>query len=999
MVDTRSGKSTMPYSKAREEQAAAILRERNETKELLRQAKLKMIAEEQAAKKKKLEEEMQRLQQEEEERMRAAKEEEVEEEEEQPEEEPLRRRLGEGEGSSGTKEDDPWVERMISEWVANLLLGEDEAAMLYIPQEEKEAAVKEIEATSDPLERQTIENEKRLDWKLLLAREKKRRKEEANTMAREVESLQMCRQEVEAEPDVQVKLDKILDIELLGEPVKMPPEIQGEVAKYPDLFEEPKGVVEREVVHAIEIIPGSSIPKGRIHGKSLGELDELLRQLKELIEKGWIRPSVSPYGSPVLFVPKKGGTLRMCIDYRGLNAITVKNREPLPRIDDRVQGCRYFNKVDLKSGYHQIAIRPEDQHKTAFHTRYGLYEFVVMPFGVCNAPGTFQHAMDRIFHDYLDKVLCLVRQYKFKINGEKCEFGRTWILYLGHEISAKGLKRDDAKVAIICDWRRPQFVSEMRSFLEMTGYERNFVKNYSIVAALLTDLTCLTPHGSGQTVAEQGTQLQMTAGNHPEANGQAEQLNRALFRRHLQSCVVKTLQGDFGIGGEPCTPTLVGQRLPLGTAWNPAMAPGKVSVCRYHVEPGYGASPTKDENIVEVHDDKLVYFIACENVPGEDPTLADFTAFLHDHYGTLHDAIDALDRVTQMQWCGSSAPADREHHIRVFHDARLICDEALLPEVLLTNRFVVSLPSDYRIELWLQSFAFSEQAYEAARQYQKNRSRFSDTSSSSRATSGATQSRGTTRGRSSFTSRFRRPTRPGAPLSRRYSSLEYGEDASTELDPTLGDAPEDIELRDVIQYHLDGDTIAVAERLQMAMSAMGRVRTRVAQVGARTITAPQIDLPQGFVPRRALSPKERAALEARLIAFVAARMDTSSRCPLHAALDRHYADISRERGSQSPLGPTPPARPTKLATVQCTVQASRVAGFPTTESLFAPLATPPEDSQDTTDAVPSAPPFVEVPPAPQQTAASSPSPSRLPTCRAIRTTRCSAQLATRDDIV
>ncbi|GBG68109.1 hypothetical protein CBR_g2660 [Chara braunii] len=301
-----------------------------------------------------------------------------------------------------------------------------------------------------------------------------------------------------------------------GEPVKMSPEIEGVVAKYPDLFEEPKGVVEREAVHAIEIIPGSSIPKGRIYQMSPGELDELRWQLKELVEKGWIRSSVSPYGSLVLFVPKKGGTLRMSIDYRGLNAITVKNQEPLPHIDDlldRVQGCRYFSKIDLKSGYHQIAIRPKDQHKTAFQTRYGLYKFVLMPFGLCNAPGTFQHAMNEIFHDYLDKfvilylddilifsktveehvahldkVLSLLRQLKFKINGEKCEFGRTRILYLGYEISTEGLKPHDAKVPSISDWPRPQSVTEMRSFLGMTDYYRNFVKNYSIVAAPLTDL-------------------------------------------------------------------------------------------------------------------------------------------------------------------------------------------------------------------------------------------------------------------------------------------------------------------------------------------------------------------------------------------------------------------------------------------------------------------------------------------------------------------------------
>ncbi|GBG89903.1 hypothetical protein CBR_g49753 [Chara braunii] len=304
-----------------------------------------------------------------------------------------------------------------------------------------------------------------------------------------------------------------------GEAVKTPPWIETIVAKYPDLFEEPKGVVDREIVHAIEIIPGSKTPKGRIYRMAPAELDELRRQLKELTEKGWIRPSTFPYGSPVLFVPKKGGTLRMCIDYRGLNAIIVKNEEPLPRIDDlldRVQGCKYYTKIDLKSGYHQTAIRPEDQHKTAFQTRYGLYEFVVMPFGLCNAPGTFQHAMSRIFHDYLDKfvvvylhdilifsrsveehaqhvdkVLSLLWQHKYKINSEKCEFGRTRILYLGHEVSANGIRPEDAKVASIRDWPRPQSVTEVRSFLEMCGYYRNFVKNYSTITSPLTDLARL----------------------------------------------------------------------------------------------------------------------------------------------------------------------------------------------------------------------------------------------------------------------------------------------------------------------------------------------------------------------------------------------------------------------------------------------------------------------------------------------------------------------------
>ncbi|GBG89166.1 hypothetical protein CBR_g48874 [Chara braunii] len=262
-----------------------------------------------------------------------------------------------------------------------------------------------------------------------------------------------------------------------GDAVKTPPRIERVVAQYSDLFEEPTGMVEREVVHAIEIVPGSKVPRGRIYRMSLAELDELRRQLKELTEKGWIRPSTSPYGAPVLFVPKKGGPLRMCIDYRGLNAITVKNAEPLPRIDDlldKVQGCRYFTKTDLKPGYNQIVVRPEDQHKTAFQTRYGLYEFVVMPFGLCNVPSTFLHAMHMIFHDYLDKfivvylddILIFSRTVEEHAEHLKTVLGLlrqhqcTKILYLGHEISADRLRPEDAKVASICDWPRPQTVAE-----------------------------------------------------------------------------------------------------------------------------------------------------------------------------------------------------------------------------------------------------------------------------------------------------------------------------------------------------------------------------------------------------------------------------------------------------------------------------------------------------------------------------------------------------------
>ncbi|GBG80036.1 hypothetical protein CBR_g30405 [Chara braunii] len=195
MVDTRSGKSTAPYTQAQEERAAAILRERKEMKEkkeLLKQTKLKAIVEEQAAKKKKLEEEMRRLEQAEEEKRKAVEEEAAAEEEEK-EEEPLERRRGGDRGeTSGTKGEDAWMEKKFSEWVAKLSLGEDEEALLYVPQEEREAFARELEVMEDPLERQTAEVEKKLEWKLRMMREKKRRREEANRVAREVEKVCAC---------------------------------------------------------------------------------------------------------------------------------------------------------------------------------------------------------------------------------------------------------------------------------------------------------------------------------------------------------------------------------------------------------------------------------------------------------------------------------------------------------------------------------------------------------------------------------------------------------------------------------------------------------------------------------------------------------------------------------------------------------------------------------------------------------------------------------------
>ncbi len=183
------------------------------------------------------------------------------------------------------------------------------------------------------------------------------------------------------------------------------------IDKYIDVFpvDLPKGLPPHRLIdHTIELHPGSSPPYRSSFRMSPLELQEVKKQIDELLAQGYIQPSKSPYGSPVLFVKKKEGTLRMCVDYRALNKLTIKNKYPLPRIDellDRLHGSKYFSKIDLRSGYHQVRIAEQDITKTAFNTRYGHYEFLVLPFGLCNAPATFMYLMNELFKPYLDQFV------------------------------------------------------------------------------------------------------------------------------------------------------------------------------------------------------------------------------------------------------------------------------------------------------------------------------------------------------------------------------------------------------------------------------------------------------------------------------------------------------------------------------------------------------------------------------------------------------------------
>ncbi|GJT17692.1 putative nucleotidyltransferase, ribonuclease H [Tanacetum coccineum] len=273
----------------------------------------------------------------------------------------------------------------------------------------------------------------------------------------------------------------------------------------------------QEIKFQIKLIPGATpIAKSSYHLVP-SELEKLLGQLKELQDKGFIRPSSSPWGAPALFVKKKDGSFRMCIDYRELNKLTVKNRYPLPRIDDlfdQLQGSQFFSKIDLRFGYHQLRVHEDDILKTVFRTHYGHFQFTVMPFGLTNAPAVFMDLMNRVCRPYLDKfvivfiddiliysktreehvehlrlVLGLLKKEKLYAKFSKCEFWLREVQFLGHVINGNGIHVDPSKIEAVKNWKAPRTPTEVRSFLGLAGYYRRFIENFSKIAKSLTILT------------------------------------------------------------------------------------------------------------------------------------------------------------------------------------------------------------------------------------------------------------------------------------------------------------------------------------------------------------------------------------------------------------------------------------------------------------------------------------------------------------------------------
>ena len=329
-------------------------------------------------------------------------------------------------------------------------------------------------------------------------------------------------------------------------PLELPPGLspgmQALLRKYSHVFRARVGCPQqRQVSHTIPTEPGAKPPFRPMYRLSPLELAEVERQVKELLLNNLIEPSTSPYGAPILFVGKKDGTLRMCIDYRALNKITIKNKYPLPLIDqlmDQLSGAKVYTSLDLASGvwlttpcvsltlkvmpmlplvpagYHQIRITPEDVPKTAFRTPFGHYQFKVLSFGLSNAPATFQAAMNDIFRGqlgksvvvyiddilaysktpeehlvHLEEVLQTLAKNDLFVKLSKCDFEKSEVKFLGHIVGKHGIRVDPAKTAVLSEWPVPKDVPEVRSFVGLATYFRKFIQGFSKLVAPLTNLT------------------------------------------------------------------------------------------------------------------------------------------------------------------------------------------------------------------------------------------------------------------------------------------------------------------------------------------------------------------------------------------------------------------------------------------------------------------------------------------------------------------------------
>jgi hypothetical protein len=271
----------------------------------------------------------------------------------------------------------------------------------------------------------------------------------------------------------------------------------------------------RGIQHHIDLIPGFVLPNKSAYRMNPREHEKLQRQVDELISKGLVRESMCPCAVPALLVPKKDGSWRMCIDSRAVNKITIRYRFRIPWLDDlldQLHGATIFSNIYLRNGYHQIRMRDGDEWKTAFKTSDGLYEWMVMPFGLSNAPSTFVPFMNHIFKpfmgqfvvvyfddilvysksqeqhmDHLCQVLQTLREQKLYVNLKKCHFCTNSLVFLGYVVCKEGIMMDPCKIEAITSWPTPKSLHDIRSFHGLASFYRRFIIGFSTIIAPITE--------------------------------------------------------------------------------------------------------------------------------------------------------------------------------------------------------------------------------------------------------------------------------------------------------------------------------------------------------------------------------------------------------------------------------------------------------------------------------------------------------------------------------